>query len=208
MSQILRILIYLCLISILSFVGIAQEQQKKWFYIGTSADKQKFYYQKGLVQLETGGSALWGKSVYADDSYSLTLSEIDCSHKRFRDIQKTTYSSSDRFLSEKKNLDWGYISPDSVAESYRLIFCENKVETDKAEIISIEANLRKSPTKSSTVLRTAKKGDRFALSFGKPVAGWYNIVDEKTQEDYWVHGNAIKIIPNENKTTSQKTTLN
>lgn len=49
------------------------------------------------------------------------------------------------------------------------------------------------PDKEAKVLRTAGKGSKFILIEETGAGGWYNIVDEKTQEDYWVPENVIKI---------------
>jgi uncharacterized protein YgiM (DUF1202 family) len=79
--------------------------------------------------------------------------------------------------------------------------CLSHPEVQFAEIITVKANLRFLPNPDAEVLRIAKKEDKFIVLAHTATNGWYNIVDEKTQEDYWVHGNAIKIISSEKKIT-------
>jgi hypothetical protein len=192
MSQILRILI-LC--SLFAFNIFSQSKPAKWFYVATSAEGWKFYYQKEIAKLENGSPALWTRVFYADGSSIQMFDEWRCAEKRYRIIEATTFSSKDEMLDGDKDLPWNHVSPDSVSEILFSIVCEQKEETRKVEIIAPEANLRSHPNKDAPVLRTAKKESKFSLSLAKTFNGWYNIVDEKTQKDYWIHGNTIKILP-------------
>lgn len=172
----------------------SQQKQNKWFYLSTSADGWKFYYQKETPELENGNPTFWQKVVYLDGSSLEMFQEWECSQNRYRHIQVTAFSPTGKIMDGDKNLDWTYVSPDSISSLNFSIVCEDAIETRLVEITALQANLRSAPSKDASTLRTAKKGNRFTLSLAKTVGGWYNVVDDKTQQDYWVHGNTIKII--------------
>lgn len=198
MSQRLsRLLTLTILLSLFVVCGFSQQKQSKWFYLSTSAEGWKFYYQKEIQKLENGNSASWLKVVYLDESAIEMYDEWDCSQKRYRQLQATVFSSSNEMLADKRNVGWDYVSPDSVSSLSFSIVCKQATETKIVEVIGLQVNLRSFPNKNATVMRTAKKGSRFTLSLAKQYGGWYNVVDEETQQDYWVHGNTVKIIDRE-----------
>jgi hypothetical protein len=203
MSQrLLSVLTSTVLFFIFATFVFSQTKQSKWFYLATSAEGWKFYYQKETLKLENGGLGLWTKVVYQDGSSMQMFDEWRCAEKRYRIIEATSFSPNSQILDGEKNLSWNQVSPDSVSEILFAIVCERRTETRKVEVIVLEANLRSRPSKDAPVLRTAKKESKFSLSLAKPFSGWYNVVDDETQEDYWIHGNTVKIV--ENKAVKKK----
>ena len=195
MSQVLsRSLILTFLLSLFAASGFSQKSSSKWFYLATTMEGWKFYYQKDIQKLKNGNLAFWSRVVYLDESSMEIFQEWDCSQKRYRRLQAISFSPTNELLFDNKNLNWDFASPDSISATSFSIVCEQANETRLIEVISPQAKLRSLPNKNATILRTAKKGNHFALSLAKPVSGWYNIVDEETQEDYWIYGNAIRII--------------
>lgn len=189
---------HLLLLAILFFSfnsnTFSQQTKNKWFYLSTSADEWKFFYRKEIQKLQNGNPAFWQKVVYLDGSFLEMFQEWDCSQNRYRQIQVTGFTPTGKMVNGEKNLDWNYVSSDSISALNFLIVCKQITETKVAEIIVPQANLRSAPEKSASTLKTAKKGSRFTVSLTEPIGGWYNVVDGKTQQDFWVHGNAIKIL--------------
>ena len=194
MSKYSYLLILTILFSLLVGDGFSQQKQNRWFYLSTSADGWKFFYQKEIQELKNGNLAFWQKVVYLDDSSLEMFQEWECSQNRYRQLQVTAFSPTGKTLNGDKNLDWTYVSSDSISSLNFSIVCEQAVETKLVEITALQANLRSAPGKDAPTLQAVKRGSRFTLSLAKPVSGWYNVVNEKTQQDYWIHGNTVKII--------------
>jgi hypothetical protein len=64
-----------------------------------------------------------------------------------------------------------------------------------AEIIVENANLREAPNASSAVIREVALGEKLALGNSRRVGPWYQVVDEETGREGWLHGNTFKIVP-------------
>jgi hypothetical protein len=71
---------------------------------------------------------------------------------------------------------------------------QDQNETVAAIVKAEKANLRNSPSKSGSVLRTVNKGDLLALIDPKPIGPWYRVRDSKTDSQGWVHGNTIVLL--------------
>ena len=57
-----------------------------------------------------------------------------------------------------------------------------------------KANLRDSPSRSGSVLRTVTKGDLLSLVNATPVGPWYRVRDTRSDSEGWVHGNTIALL--------------
>jgi Bacterial SH3 domain len=115
--------------------------------------------------------------------------------------EMTMYEPDNTLIGVSNKFNWKPVVPDSVGDTLYNQICLPLPPTQFAEIITVKANLRSLPNPDAEVIRIAKKEDKFIVLPQTGTNGWYNIVDEKTQEDYWVHGNAIKIISSEKTTT-------
>jgi hypothetical protein len=71
---------------------------------------------------------------------------------------------------------------------------QDQNETVAAIVNAEKANLRNSPSKSGSVLRTVNKGDLLALIDPRPIGPWYRVRDSKTDSQGWVHGNTIVLL--------------
>ena len=103
-----------------------------------------------------------------------------------------------------KGLDWQEVIPDSINETLLLRVCGIQKDNTWLEIITKNANLRSFKTRYSMILRRGKKGERFRVINFAPNSIWFNIVDEKTQQDYWIHRTTVKIIKPRNREIRRK----
>jgi hypothetical protein len=199
MSQLfLRFLV----LSVLLIPYSVSGQTTKWRYVQTIYGGEKLYIKDDFKKLKNKNILVWDKRVKPDGSFAILQVEWDCINQRSLTKQITMYTADQTVLGTLYKFDWNTVIPSTVAETFYNQICFNKPQIKFAEIITVKANLRILPGKDAEVLQIAKKGDRFIVMEETGQNSWYNIVDEKTQQDYWVHGNSIKIIE-ENKTAKK-----
>jgi hypothetical protein len=190
MSQLfLRFLVLSVLLMPISAVG----QITKWRYVQTIYGGVKLYMKEEFEKLKNKNLVVWDKRVRSDGSFAILQVEWDCINKRLRTKQMTLYDADKILLKTFYKFDWQTVIPSSVSETFYNQICLAKPENRFAKIIAVKADLRSFPDKDAEVLRIAEKGDRFILIEGTGEGGWYNVVDEKTQQDYWIHGDNIEI---------------
>jgi Bacterial SH3 domain len=193
-KQIIRLSFLIIFLTAILFAGVSA-QSTKWRYVGTISEGVKMYLKDEVSKLKNRHLSVWDKRVNPDNSYVVSKVEWDCKNKRSLTRQMTLYNSDQKLLGTTKDFEWQYIIPDSVGEIILRQICFKKTKLQYAEIIAVKANLRAFANKDADVIRIVKNGTRFIVVEGTGKGGWYNVVDEKTQQDYWVHGNTIKIIP-------------
>jgi hypothetical protein len=200
-QQILNISRFVILLSMLSLSTPVLAQKTKWRYVQTIVGGVKVYLKNDFQKLKNKNLLSWDKRIKADGSHAVSQIEWDCQNKQFLTKEMTMYEPDNTLIGVSNKFSWKPVVPDSVGETLYNQICLSHPEVQFAEIITVKANLRFLPNPDAEVLRIAKKEDKFIVLAHTATNGWYNIVDEKTQEDYWVHGNAIKIISSEKKTT-------
>jgi Bacterial SH3 domain len=190
MSQLfLRFLVLSVLLMPISVFG----QTTKWRYVQTIYGGVKLYMKDEFEKLKNKNIAVWDKRVRSDGSFAILQVEWDCVNKRHRTKQMTLYDTDKILLETFYKFDWQTVIPSSVSETFYNQICLVKPKNRFAEIIAVKADLRSFPDKDAEVLRIAEKGNQFILIEGTGEGGWYNVADEKTQQDYWIHGNNIEI---------------
>jgi Bacterial SH3 domain len=199
MSQLfLRFLVLSVLLMPISVFG----QTTKWRYVQTIYGGVKLYMKDEFESLKSKNILVWDKRVRSDGSFAILQVEWDCVGKRYRTKQMTLYDTDKILLKTFRKFDWQTVIPSSVSETFYSQICLAKPENRFAKIVAVKADLRSFPDKDAEVLRIAEKGNRFILIEGTGEGGWYNIVDEKTQQDYWIHGDNIKF--SEEKSVEKK----
>ncbi len=168
-------------------------QTTNWRYVQTIYGGVKLYMKDEFEKLKNKNIVVWDKRVRSDGSFAILQVEWDCVNKRLRTKQMTLYDTDKILLKTFYEFDWQTIIPSSVGEILYNQICLAKPEKRFAKIITVKANLRAFPDKDAEVLRIAEKGSRFILIEGTGENDWYNIADEKTQQDYWIQGNNIEI---------------
>lgn len=68
-----------------------------------------------------------------------------------------------------------------------------------------KANVRKRPSQAATVVSTVSKGALLSLTSTTPVGPWYQIQDDKTGAEGWIHGNSIDLLPTAETNRSRPT---
>jgi hypothetical protein len=196
-QQILLISRLVLLLSILSLSTSVSAQKTKWRYVQTIVGGVKVYLKDDFQKLKNKNLLSWDKRIKADGSHAVSQIEWDCQNKQFLTKEMTMYEPDNTLIGVSNKFNWKPVVPDSVGDTLYNQICFPPPEVQFAEIITVKANLRFLPNPDAEVLRIAKKEDKFIVLPQTATNGWYNLVDEQTQEDYWVHGNAIKIIPSE-----------
>lgn len=198
MSQLcFRFLILISLFSLCTVEIISQKKPGRWLYIALSAEGYKVYRLDKIDRLENGNLANWMRTADRTGFYRETYYEYDCKDNRSRILQDHSYSPDDKLLDYNKipaDTSWITAPPDTLAEVLFTVVCKPPVAPQIVEIKVIRANLRSRPHPQAEIIKTAEKGTRFQLSLGLQVGNWFNVVDEETQEDYWIHRSVFEFI--------------
>jgi hypothetical protein len=181
---------FICLFG-LSTVVFAQSAQ--WIYISRT-EYGRYYVKRKIDRMNNGHRGIWRKIVADDGSEEISYDEWDCQKRRFRIRQVSNYAANGTALSHRLDLDWTFATPDTVADKLYAEACGTPLEIKYAEIIMPKAQMRDSPNSRGQIYRTAKQGDRFPITPFDPVGAWYCVYDPQTLVEYWIHGNAIKIV--------------
>lgn len=198
MSQIMFRFLIMISISLICTVGILpQSKSARWLYIALSAEGYKHYRLEKVDRLENGNLAFWMKTLSAEGVYRNTYSEYDCKNNRFRVLQDTYYLADDKLYTGRKETfdpNWTTPPPNTLAEILFDAVCKPPVAPRIVEITVNRANLRNRPHPQASVIKTAEKGTQFQTSMGLEVENWFNVVDEATQEDYWIHRSVFEFV--------------
>jgi hypothetical protein len=197
--------LFFCLFCLFAFITNVFAQAQEWIYIARS-EEGRYYVKRKIDKLPGGNPAMWMKIVSEDNSEQISYSEWDCKGRRFRLKQTSTFAANGTALEQLKELDWAFVSPETVSESLIKEACGSPKEVKYALIILKEVKLRETPNMSGGVIRTAKRNEKFPLTPFVPVGAWYQIYDPKTLVEYWVHGNGIKIASSDVKTSKSNKT--
>jgi len=202
--------LFLCISYLFGCLNTGYAQTQEWIYIAKSAEG-RYYVKRKIDRLAGGNPAMWMKIVSDNGSEQISYTEWDCKNRRFRLKQTSTYTSDGTSLEQLRNLDWAAVTPETVAEDLFEESCGTPRQIKYAMIILSKVQLRDAPRADAQVYRTVKRNEKFPLAPFNPVGAWYQIYDPKTLAEYWVHGNAIKIISGDkkigksNKKSSRKT---
>ena len=176
---------------------LTAQTSTRWLYVSLSADGWKFYRQDKIDKLENGNPATWIKLLDATGFYRTMYYEWDCKGKRYRLLQSHFFSPDAQLVSNKQPVDtsWAFLPPDSVAGILLSITCNPPVERRTVEIIVNRANSAKSiRTRKHRIEKQRKKGRDFRSPPARTVGNWFNVVDEETQDDYWIHRSVFEFI--------------
>jgi hypothetical protein len=186
----------LCLFtSVLIFTTNTFAQTQVWQYVTTLPGGIKSYLNDEVKVLPSKKKTRWEKVIKADGSSATALVEWDCSGKLRLTRQITFYNSDQSVVgTKKKGFDWSPVIPGSAADFLYYRVCLPATPVIWADIISDRTALRLYPEGNAQVLRTAKRGERFQIVPETGKGGWFNVVDEKTQEDYWLPADSFELI--------------
>ena len=170
------------------------EQKPTWRYVQTIYGGAKVYLADDVEILANRHLVVWHKGLLASSAFAVSKVEWDCQLKKSLTLEMTIYNAAQIALGTTRKFEWQSIIPGSLSDVIYQQICFEKPPPQFIEITADEAPLRSLPDDRAGVLRTAKKGSRFLLIANTGQGGWFNIVDEKTQQDYWIRGNVVKII--------------
>ena len=185
-----------CILAVLILTDIGFAQTVKWKYVATlGRNDTKVYFNGEIKVLPNKNVTVWQKMIVFDGTYTISQEEYDCTNKR-RITRQITYYRADQMAVEtkKKSFEWQEIIPTSTADFLYNWVCLPPQPVKWAEINVQQANLRNFPDPYASILRTAKRGERFQLVPETGKDGWFNIIDVTTQEDYWLQDNAFEMV--------------
>lgn len=169
-------------------------QTPVWHYVATLPGGVKSYLNDEVKTLPDKKNIRWEKMIKPDGSSATALVEWNCPSKLRLTRQITFYNADQSVIGTKKNgFDWTPIIPGSSADFLYRRICK-AVTLQTAEITASQADLRVFPDNAAPITRTAKRGDNFQIIPESGLGGWFNLVDPKTQEDYWLTNSNFKVI--------------
>lgn len=189
-----------CLLT--AVIGI-QAQTVEWKYIARS-EEGRYFVKPNIDSLPGGNSGMWFKILADDGAEQLSYAEWDCRGRRFRLKQTSSFAPDGTAVEQLKNLDWAYVVPETVSEDLISEACGNPRKVEYAVIVLKEVKLRNAPKTSGRVYRTAKRNESFPLAPFNLAGAWYQIYDPVTPAEYWIHGNGIKIVSGNLKSSHLK----
>lgn len=84
---------------------------------------------------------------------------------------------------------------------------QQKANVVAAIVKAKKANLRDRPSQSATVVSTVSKGALLSLTSAEPIGPWYQIRDDKTGTEGWIHGSTIALLQTTDATTSSASSV-
>lgn len=205
MSQLLPRFAFLICLFLITFVSAAA-QQSRWSYIGRAVNDSVWYLDKSFKKNKSGTVTSWEKVIFPDDSFSIEVTEWNCSERKKRMLQADNYAPSGDFLSHLGDpAQWRFVVPDSVEEKVFGIICGNSIskkrtsgreddgnssfaQTIKKSVLMSEAN----PNRK--VIRKVAVGEKLTLVSEESTGVWYRVFDPKTNSEGWLNGNHFKIV--------------
>ncbi len=191
---------------LLSLVGSlsAQIRSGRWIYTSTSRENIKQYYRSNIRKVSLNRRRGWVKMIFPDASFVIASHIWDCKRSLSKTTSITMYNKRGVVIGKSKGSGWQEVIPESINEKYLLRVCGFQKDNTWIQVITENANLRSSNSRYSPVLRIAQKRQRFRVIEYRKDDIWFNIVDEKTQQDYWIHQTTIRIIKPRNRKRRRK----
>jgi len=179
-------------------------QSSMWRYVTTSISGSKTYLNDERKSLTGKNQGAWEKMVSADGSSVVTLVEWDCAGKS-RLIRQITYFDSNLAAVGGKNqgFSWSAVVPGSAGDFLYHRLCLPAVPQKWAHIIVDRTSLRAYPDNAASVMRVARRDERFQIVPESGLGGWFNIIDPETQQDYWLRSDWFDTIEVEQPTKKQ-----
>jgi hypothetical protein len=176
-----------CLFAILISATDAFAQTAKWRYVMSAASGKKVYLNDEIKNLPDRHKSVWEKMIETDGSFVIILAEWDCADKRRTPLQFSFYDSGGVLTNLRKlSPDWSELVPGSIAVASYARICLPARPVKGARIISPRTPLRLRPGNDSAIIRIAERGELFQIVPESGLGGWFNIVDPKTEQDYWL----------------------
>ena len=166
----------------------------RWLFVTTAENNIKHFIRNDVENIGDNLFRSWNKSVTQNGAYYITQTVWDCKNMAVRTLSTADYDRTGRVVSSKKLFeDWEGITADSIGEGMLNRACGRADLSYWVEIRSSKTNMRQFPQLDSPILRFGDKGGQFRIVSRSDDGYWYNVVDEKTQKDYWVHESTVKI---------------
>jgi hypothetical protein len=122
----------------------AEVRAEDWKYIGEAYEGKYFYDVNRITRPSKGIVRVWMKVVFTDKgvdcvvkllggqfetlSYAIVVYEYHCKNNKKRIFPVVCYSKDEKevliSLANEKNLNWNFISPDSIDEALYTILCK------------------------------------------------------------------------------------
>ena len=197
---------WLSLIAICLFLSINATAQTDWTFVALTSSGYIVSIDKNFIRSPSGITRVWQKLVSPDETYRITLTEWQCSKKRFRYMQEAVYDANGIVSRSDKKSVWRTFVPDSTGMLLYLNICEvsqnessgkqniEKSDASFAQIIVRKANLMSEASSQSEIIGEVFLGEKLILVSEESVGVWYPVIDPKTKSQAWLNGNHFKIV--------------
>lgn len=176
-----------CLFAVLISSTEAIAQTAKWRYVITAINGSKTYLNDEIKVFANRNKGVWEKLITTDGSPVIVFAEWDCANKLRIPRQGLFYKSDGSVINVIKSPpSRAEFTPDSVVVAFYSRICLPAQSIKWAQIVSPRTALRLKPASDSPITRIAERGERFQITPESGLGGWFNIVDPKTQQDYWL----------------------
>lgn len=182
-------------------------QQQDWMIVTADENNTTVaLIDKNIKKLPNGNLLFWEKLVRRDTGYDIGLTEFDCTRKRSRTIQETTYNSLGQPVKFGKNLPWFFVVPETIGADIYKTVCQgnlvpkpipakkSKPKLSLVEITVTAASLRETPNIKGNVIREVSLKEQLVLADEERQGNWYKVVDKESQSEGWLHKTTFKII--------------
>ena len=177
--------------------AFAQKQDFKdtrWLYVTLGGESAKYYIRDDIEKLSKNLYRSWDRTDYPNGTHYISRTEWNCQDQKMKRLNLTLYDEDDNAVASQQFTEWEMIVADTVGEMLLARVCGTTDLSYQVEIEPQKANLRERNDLHSRILRVAVKGEQFRIVNQTLDKQWYNVVDEVTQQDYWVHQSVVKVV--------------
>jgi hypothetical protein len=133
----LRVIFFVVGLAIFAYEDVRGQD---WRIYGEDGFAIYYYDAEKIIRPSKNIVRVWGKIVYKKQgaaelvtrfgkefrnaSFSIDLSEFNCSNKEYKELQRTFFSQKSTFLGEQSNLLSGYVIQGTVQDKLYRILCK------------------------------------------------------------------------------------
>ena len=181
--------------------------QTEWTFVALTGSGSIIYIDYNFTKVRGGITQVWQKTILEDGTYTIGLSEWNCSKKSFRMGRSALYGENGLIERDDKVTPWRVFLPDSTGMLLYANICQNgqlqpeksdeqnnaKSNSSFAQIIK-KSNLMTEANPRSEIIRKVTVGEKLVLVSEESTGVWYRVLDLKTNSEGWLNGNHFKIV--------------
>lgn len=187
------------------FTETAFGQKAFWRYVTAVTGGSKTYLNSEIKTIPGGRKIAWEKVVNPNGSAAIAFAEWDCRDKLRLTRQITFYNPDQTVIGTRKTgFEWSPVIPDSTADYLYHRVCLPLPPAILAQITANGTALRSLPHNAAPIVRVAQSGEISQIVPETGKEGWFNVVGNQTQQDYWLYTDFFRMIVTDSGTTRRK----